>query len=538
MCFPFHKYSGPGNSLNLGKPVDDDDHIALVHDIHYSLSKSNEDIRKADEESILDFYRKFLTTGELAFVNWWYWIKGHSLYAARQKQLSNLYKQYKHSGESYRQFCQNIKEDTNLATGTAVESILYAPIAGSSFAHNRHGSGKSGITEDRTVPNNEYNFDSIFNMDNSEMDVQNDMDSTLSTTQGNRAGIDSSRGTGIIKLYKQPSVNRNVSNFAKCYTFYSYGYCVNRFDSPKRALHLTFANTNYFSTPLSYLLVDQICTYISKAEMDAIRGCNAYAIDCLNNKIPSNIVLYTTDAVAPIKPTGSKVFNPDDLVTRLYEDDAPAVMGVPRNNPYFMAIALNKELNEIIPPGTSSYVAHNNGMPLLNKFIDRFHVMSHVRQKVLEYNYKFHYAPCVDLCNGNHIDSVDNDIPTFNNRNVQQAKGGLVQVAKPVNAFNTTWSTGITRSYNQPIEQYYVLKTGSASNIVMEQPKAYIELFVIPKLNPALQSTDFQNLYFNSIYASEPLHATPDNLVAIPTRGSKNTGCQTICGYFDEGVTD
>ncbi|KAF5280808.1 hypothetical protein FQA39_LY17955 [Lamprigera yunnana] len=502
MRFPFHEYLGLGNLLNLGKPVDEDDRIALVRDIHYSLSKSNKDIRKADEESILDFYRSFLTTG-----NWHSLIGGtdlsikyilesvinvqypklmststtrkpgkithcgHSLYAARQKQLSNLYKQYKHSGESYRQFCQRIKYNTNLDASGAVESTLYVPIAGSSFAHNRHDSAKSSQSEDRAVPNNKYNFDSIFNMDNSEMDVQNDMDNTLSTSQGNRAGTDSSRGTGIIKLYKQPSLNYNVISFTKCYTFYSYGYCVNRFNSPNRATNMTMSSTNYFSTSLYYLPVDQICTYISKAEMDAIRDCNAYAIVTLigvansehvaiactgiglNNKIPFNIVSYTTDASAPMKPTGSKGFSADNLVTRLYEDDTPAIM----------------ELSEIIQPGSTTYIAHSNGMPLLNKYIDRFRVMSHVGQKVLEYNYKFHYAPltyapCVDLCNG---------------------------------------------------------------------------LFEIPKLNPALQSTDFQNssciyydvqfninvaLDFNSIYANGPLHATPDNLVAIPIRRSKNTG--------------
>ncbi|KAF5287674.1 hypothetical protein FQA39_LY15774 [Lamprigera yunnana] len=167
----------------------------------------------------------------------------------------------------------------------------------------------------------------------------------------------------------------------------------------------------------------------------------------------------------------------------------------------------------------------------------------YVGEKVLEYIYKFHYAPltyapCVDLCNGNRVDTVDNDIPNFSSRNVQQAKDGLVQIAKSVNAFNTTWSTGITRAYNQQLEQYYLLKTGSKSNIIQEQPKAYIGLFAIPKLNPALQSTDFQNsciyydvqfnlnvaLDFNSIYANGPLHVTPDKLVAIPVKGNKNRG--------------
>ncbi|KAF5287673.1 hypothetical protein FQA39_LY15773 [Lamprigera yunnana] len=130
MRFPYHKYLGPGNSLNLGKPIDEDDRIALVHDIHYSLLKSNEDIRRADEESILEFYKNFLTTG-----NW------HSLIG-----------------------------DNNIDTAV-VENTINTPITGSSFA-NRHNSGKSGNVEDRAVPNNEYNFDSIFHIDDSEMDIK------------------------------------------------------------------------------------------------------------------------------------------------------------------------------------------------------------------------------------------------------------------------------------------------------------------------------------------------------------------------------
>ncbi|KAF5281178.1 hypothetical protein FQA39_LY17849 [Lamprigera yunnana] len=606
MRFPFHKYLGPGNNLNIGEPIDEDDRIALVHDIHYHLAKSNKDIRKSDEESIIEFYNNFLRTG-----NWYSLIdgtglsikyivesivnvqypklmsststtrkpnkithRGHSLYAARQKELSNLYKAHKRSGESYGQFCQRIKEDPNIDTGS-IENTIDAPIAGSAFP-DRHGSRALDNIEDRNIANNEFNFDHIFNMDNSAMDVQNDMGDSLSTPQGNRAGSDSTR---------------SAVTFTKCYTFYSYGYCINKFDSPDKATHLTFSNTNYFSTPLSYLPVDQICAYISKCEMDAIRGCVAYALDCsasvkilgvrsafdtgttlsggansehvaiactgigINNVIPSNIVSYTTDASAPMTPTGSKAFNADDLITRLYEDDAAAVLGVPRNNPYFLSIALNKDASGITPPNTTNYVPHNNGMPLLNKYIDRFHVMSHVGEKVLEYNYKFNFAPltyppCVDLCNGNRVDTIDNDIPNVSSRNVQQSKDGLVQLAKTANAFNTTWSTGITRGYNQQIEQYYLLKASGNSNIIHEQPKAYIGLFAIPKLNPALQSTDFQNsciyydvqfvlnvsMDYNSIYASGPIHTTPDKLIAIPTKGNKNRGGQTLCGYFDEGT--
>ncbi|KAF5298502.1 hypothetical protein FQA39_LY19227 [Lamprigera yunnana] len=97
----------------------------------------------------------------------------------------------------------HIKDNTNIDTGV-VENTIDAPIAGSSFA-NRHDSGKCGHVEDRAVPIYEYNFDSIFNMDDSEMDIQNDMDHTINGT-GNRAGVDSSKGSD--------TVDNDIPNFS------------------------------------------------------------------------------------------------------------------------------------------------------------------------------------------------------------------------------------------------------------------------------------------------------------------------------------
>ncbi|KAF5273003.1 hypothetical protein FQA39_LY07652 [Lamprigera yunnana] len=251
---------------------------------------------------------------------------------------------------------------------------------------------------------------------------------------------------------------------------------------------------------------------------------------------------------------GSTEFKAENLITRFYEDDACAVMGVLRNNPYFMCISLNKDSSSIVPPN-ANYAPHNNGMPLLNKYIDRFHVMSHVGEEILNYNYKFHYVPityppCVDLCNGNKVELDDNDIPNLFSRTVTQANDGLVQMSKTQTAFNITWTSGIARAYSQPLEQYYVLHANKHSNIIQEQPKAYIGMFAIPKLNPALQSTDFQNSYiyydvmFNinvathhdSIYASGPIHYPPDELTAVRVKNLNNTGGPILCGYFDDGV--
>lgn len=50
--FPNHKYLGPGNDIENGEPVDEDDEIAKEHDLAYEYSKSHKDIRKADRNAI------------------------------------------------------------------------------------------------------------------------------------------------------------------------------------------------------------------------------------------------------------------------------------------------------------------------------------------------------------------------------------------------------------------------------------------------------------------------------------------------------
>lgn len=52
---PFHKYVGPGNSLEQGEPVDLDDQIARIHDRAYADAVSDLDVRQADRDAIEHF---------------------------------------------------------------------------------------------------------------------------------------------------------------------------------------------------------------------------------------------------------------------------------------------------------------------------------------------------------------------------------------------------------------------------------------------------------------------------------------------------
>lgn len=61
--FPWHKYLGPGNEITFEDPVDEDDRIALLHDLEYAHALKKEDILHADSTAIFQFVDNFLLTG-------------------------------------------------------------------------------------------------------------------------------------------------------------------------------------------------------------------------------------------------------------------------------------------------------------------------------------------------------------------------------------------------------------------------------------------------------------------------------------------
>ncbi|XP_075742053.1 uncharacterized protein LOC142794741 [Rhipicephalus microplus] len=61
--FPGHRYLGPGNPLQNGEPVDEDDRIAKRHDEAYSRAESDADVFAADRQSTKEFFKDFVSTG-------------------------------------------------------------------------------------------------------------------------------------------------------------------------------------------------------------------------------------------------------------------------------------------------------------------------------------------------------------------------------------------------------------------------------------------------------------------------------------------
>lgn len=62
---PGHKYIGPGNKLDRGTPVDEDDIIAQEHDQAYENAKSVGDVQKADDKAFNDFLTDWIENGNV-----------------------------------------------------------------------------------------------------------------------------------------------------------------------------------------------------------------------------------------------------------------------------------------------------------------------------------------------------------------------------------------------------------------------------------------------------------------------------------------
>lgn len=61
---PGHHYIGPGNTVDSGvEPVDQDDFIALQHDLTYGNAETQEAVNRADEIAVSEFANDFIETG-------------------------------------------------------------------------------------------------------------------------------------------------------------------------------------------------------------------------------------------------------------------------------------------------------------------------------------------------------------------------------------------------------------------------------------------------------------------------------------------
>lgn len=108
---PHHRYIGPGNKLDNGEPIDEDDRIAQKHDHAYDKATGYPDIAKADLEAIHEF-------GSDALQNW----NPHSLVGAAglsikylgEKVFGPIYPNKEHMDSARRKALERLHDESGV----------------------------------------------------------------------------------------------------------------------------------------------------------------------------------------------------------------------------------------------------------------------------------------------------------------------------------------------------------------------------------------------------------------------------------------
>lgn len=82
-------------------------------------------------------------------------------------------------------------------------------------------------------------------------------------------------------------------------------------------------------------------------------------------------------------PTKINSFSTSDYLNKLYDSEGSMTLGCPRSNSNYLTYSTNKESTDTI-----NYVKHTKKYFMLDSFIDKFHVGTHVGQTVINYKYK------------------------------------------------------------------------------------------------------------------------------------------------------
>lgn len=230
------------------------------------------------------------------------------------------------------------------------------------------------------------------------------------------------------------------------------------------------------------------------------------------------------------------------------------ILGCPRSNSDYLTYTTNVESSN-----THNYVRHTKKDVMLDCFIDKFHVGSHVGQTIVNYRYK----PKMGYLNDLRRFSLDASVSATNvdSRNMLQTRElttshveGVTGISKKQIPFDNTASREFVTAYafkiTDPIEKVYSIRPHSKEETPLSQPQLHVDLFHTPTLNPSTENTDFQNsdVYYEVTYTmivkqdisslytyGRPL---PTDVIFHNNGTYIREGGAFMLGYWDGGVND
>lgn len=250
----------------------------------------------------------------------------------------------------------------------------------------------------------------------------------------------------------------------------------------------------YITTPLAVLPNDAIYFYMNPVEYNKIKDLNTFCriLQCsvsvvpqglrtafdtgttltgtatsehcaigitavgINQKIYTRAMRYVAAAESPMLPTECVTVSNEEIITKYYGDDEyktmPMILGVPRHVDMYCSLTLNSKR------AVTGYVKHDEGVPILDKHLDRFNFLPFVGKEVI--NWEYYPTNGIFSCKAHDVPFTANEQETVHSMNtgshmsnkltIRQSKDGVAQAYLTFNQENM--STSNKYAYNMSID--------------------------------------------------------------------------------------
>lgn len=319
MRLPGHKYLGPGNKLDEGEPVDEDDLIARHHDEDYARAVNEEEIREADREAISSFAASGSAHGLIgaAGLGLKYGVesltgvlyprgmkrggssdsngtskklnRGQEAYRARQQALHRAWIANGKQGtwtDWLKAHARDAADDSSISygtePGTSGTGVAREPASPEGSSGNT--AEEAGIAPSVAVgrPERPFNFINYMQRAN-DMEVDaieaNRLAASGPSGSAGRSSSAGGSGGGLMMLNKSITPRDQIYKFRRHRVVFSYGYATTAIKN---------GTDNILTTPLALLPVDFLPFYITPSEFDQLPyGSKVVNVKC--NVVPLGV---------------------------------------------------------------------------------------------------------------------------------------------------------------------------------------------------------------------------------------------------------
>lgn len=346
-----------------------------------------------------------------------------------------------------------------------------------------------------------------------------------------RVGASKSTGGGNM-IWIHPSSDRNshTLSFKKNRIMWSYGYAVNKIDTPKVAtttsslglipvdfLPFYLTASEYQSLPAGATIKSVHCTVTPLGTRTAFDTGTTMSGTATSEYVPIGVTLtganikyhgrnvkYTAAATAPCLPTNVTAINPAEMADRYYGIETSSCANlVPQPIGEYWVHEANYAT---IPPNESGYMRHEYGNVRQDTHVHQFLINPAVGQPIADYHYTPHNGT-LDKRKGYALNQKQNGLSIFTNNpsvmaavvtGVQQStsdtSGAPGQIAVSATKQQSKYYFNKSLSgYYRHLEYHGAMKPGGHGASWKVQPQLHVGILATPQLNPTANTPSWLN---------------------------------------------